>query len=121
MVRTKILAKNYQRPAIDMLRGHALSASQAIRFLAVGFLLLTVAASAWGQNAVTLAFIGVNVIPMDTERVLPRHTVLVQGDRIVSIEPSDLAIVPKGAQRISAEGQYLIPGLIDVHSNLLSD
>jgi len=121
MARTKILAKSHSRPAIYMLGVHALRSFRTVRFLAVGFLLLTVAASAWGQNAVTLAFIDVNVIPMDTERVLTRHTVLVQGDRIVSIEPSDLASVPKGAQRISAQGQYLIPGLIDVHSNLLSD
>ena len=121
MARTKILAKNYRRPTIYMLGVHALRASQAIRFLAVGLLLLIVTASAWGQNAATLAFVDVNVIPMDTERVLSRHTVLVQGDRIVSIEPSDSAIIPKGAQQISAKGQYLIPGLIDVHSNLLSD
>ena len=85
MVRTKILAKSYSRPAIYMLGVHALRSFRTVRFLAVGFLLLTVAASAWGQNAVTLAFIDVNVIPMDTERVLTRHTVLVKGDGIVSI------------------------------------
>lgn len=89
-------------------------------FLAL-LLLLSVGAAAKSQNDTTLAFIDVNVIPMDTERVLTRHTVVVQGDRIISIEPSDAAAVPAGARRIEAQGQYLIPGLIDVHSHLLSD
>lgn len=84
-------------------------------------LLLSAVASAGSQVGTTLAFVDVNVIPMDTERVLTRYTVVVQGDRILSIEPSDAATVPEGARRIEAQGRYLIPGLIDVHSNLLSD
>ena len=103
-----------------MLDLHTRSFCRSVGALVVG-LLLSATSSAGGQNGNTLAFIDVNVIPMDTERVLTRHTVVVEGDRIVSIEPSDEATVPDGAERIEAPGQYLIPGLIDVHSHLLSD
>ncbi len=58
---------------------------------------------------------------MDTERVLTRHTVVIQGDRIVAIDPSDEAVLPRGTRRIEAGGLYLVPGLVDVHARLLSD
>ncbi len=35
-----------------------------------------------------VAFINVNVVPVTSERILTGHTVLVRGDRIVSIGPS---------------------------------
>ncbi len=77
------------------------------------------APGAQGDGAI--AFVGVSVIPMDTERVLTRHTVIVQGDRIVAIEPADEASLPPGTRRIEAQGRYLIPGLVDVHARVLSD
>lgn len=119
MARVKIIPRQYLRPDIHMINTRYIR--RRVGLLAIVSLLLAAAGSAWSQEGSILAFIDVNVIPMDTERVLLRHTVLVQGDRILSIEPSDTAIVPEGAQRVSAQGQYLIPGLVDVHSNLLSD
>ncbi len=85
-----------------------------------GCSLVTVGASGV-QSSGTLAFIDVSVVPMDSERVLTRHTVIIQGDRIISIDPADEAVVPRGARRIEAQGKYLIPGLIDAHTRLLSD
>ncbi len=72
------------------------------------------------QDASPLAFVGVNVVPMDRERVLTRQTVVVQGDRIMAIDPSDEASIPTGAIQVDARGKYLIPGLVDVHAGLLS-
>ena len=43
--------------------------------------------SAWAQS-VTTAFVNVNVIPMDSERVLPGHTVIVEGETIVAVGPA---------------------------------
>ncbi len=84
-------------------------------------LCLAIAGRAGGmQGESTVAFVGVNVIPMDSERVLTRHTVIIQGDRIVAIDPEDEVSVPRGARRIEAAGSYLIPGLVDVHAELLS-
>jgi imidazolonepropionase-like amidohydrolase len=82
-------------------------------------LLITVSTRA--QVDSTIAFVDVNVVPMDSERVLTRHTVVVQGDRIIAVEPADEVSLPRGTRRIEALGKYLIPGLIDAHGRLLSD
>jgi imidazolonepropionase-like amidohydrolase len=90
-----------------------------VPLLCVG--MLFAAASTRAQVDSTIAFVDVNVVPMDSERVLTRHTVVVQGDRIISIDPADEAVLPRGTRRIEALGKYLIPGLIDAHGRLLSD
>ncbi|MDQ3798136.1 MAG: amidohydrolase family protein [Acidobacteriota bacterium] len=71
------------------------------------------------QAQTTVAFVGVNVIPMDKERVLANQTVLVRDGLIAEIGKN--VKIPKGAQVIDAKGKYLIPGLIDMHTHLLSD
>lgn len=65
------------------------------------------------------AFVHVNVIPMDQERVLSDQTVIVQEGRIVEIGPASSTTVPDGATQIDAVGQYLIPALADMHIHLL--
>jgi imidazolonepropionase-like amidohydrolase len=71
--------------------------------------------------ATMTAFVNVNVIPMDQERVLARHTVLVEGERITALGPSDKVKVPDGAVRIDGHGKYLIPGLADMHVDGMGD
>lgn len=60
----------------------------------------------------------VTVVPMDSERVLPGHTVVVEGGRITQVGPSASIRVPAGAARIDGENRYLIPGLADMHARL---
>ena len=67
--------------------------------------------------AAVTAFIDVNVVPMDTERVLAKHTVLVEGNRIIALGPSGQVKVPRGAVRIDGHGKYLIPGLANMHEH----
>jgi dihydroorotase-like cyclic amidohydrolase len=64
------------------------------------------------------AFVDVDVVPMDTERVLPNQTVLVEGGRIIALGPSRQVQVPAGASRIDGRGQYLLPGLANMHVHL---
>jgi hypothetical protein len=45
-------------------------------------------------------------------------TVILAGDRIVSIGASATAAMPKGARVIEGKGKYLIPGLWDMHVHL---
>ena len=64
----------------------------------------------------SVAFVHVNVVPMDRERVLTDQTVLIRGDRIVAIgmgvEP------PDGAAVIDDHGTaWLSPGLADMHTH----
>lgn len=44
-------------------------------------------------------------------------TVLIEGDRIASIGPQDEVSIPANAERIPADHQLLIPGLIDLHTH----
>ena len=66
----------------------------------------------------TIAFVGVNVVPMDSERVLANQTVVVRGEEIVSVGPADAAQIPEGARQIAAEGQWLMPGLAEMHGHV---
>jgi imidazolonepropionase-like amidohydrolase len=68
-----------------------------------------------------VAFIGVNVVPMDTERVLEDHTVIVRNGFITSLGPSATITVPPDAERIEGKGRYLMPGLADFHVHLHSE
>ena len=66
-------------------------------------------------SADVTAFVDVNVVPMDTERVLTNQTVLVQDGRIIALGPMGRVPVPSGALRIDGRGKYLIPGFTDMH------
>jgi imidazolonepropionase-like amidohydrolase len=71
-----------------------------------------------GAPAGMTAFVDVAVIPMDTERVLPNQTVLVEGGRVTALGPAKQVKVPAGATRIDGQGKYLIPGLGDCHTHI---
>ena len=76
------------------------------------------AAAAFAEDvpAHATAFVHVNVVPMDRERVLRDQTVIVEGDRIAAIG-RDVA-VPAGASVIDGKGTaYLSPGLADMHTH----
>src|SRR5688572_22297624 len=85
------------------------------------FIVLTLAASVVVTTAQTTAFVGVNVIPMDRERVLANQTVIVRKGVIAEIGDARKVKIPKDALRVDAAGKYLIPGLVDMHTHLLSD
>lgn len=65
-----------------------------------------------------LAFVNVNVIPMDRERIEQRQTVIVRGNRIAAIGPANDISAPEGAVVIDGTGSYLLPGLTDAHVHL---
>lgn len=71
--------------------------------------------------AQTTVFIGVNVIPMDRERALVNQTVVVRNGIIAEIGEAAKVKVPKDAVLVDGKGKYLVPGLVDMHTHLLSD
>ena len=81
-------------------------------------LLLFFAVASFGQ---TVAFVDVNVIPMDKERVLRNQTVIVRDGVIAEIGDARRVKPPSGAQRIDGAGKFLIPGLTDMHVHLFTD
>lgn len=84
-------------------------------------LFLFLVAASFAVSAQTTAFVGVNVIPMDRERVLKNQTVIVRNGVIAEIGEAAKVKVPKDAARVDGSGKFLIPGLVDMHTHLLSD
>lgn len=74
----------------------------------------------WKQTPL-VAFVGVNVIPMDSEQVLTAQTVIVSNGRITDIGPEAKIKVPRSALSVDGRGKYLMPGLADMHVHLSAD
>ena len=85
--------------------------------LAAALALSARAQQAPAGGAVT-AFVGVSVVPMDRERVLPNQTVIVRGDRIAAVGPTGRVAVPAGATRVDGRGKFLLPGLAEMHGHI---
>lgn len=64
------------------------------------------------------AFTNVTVVPMDRQRTLPDHTVIVRGERIAEIGPAAKVAVPDGATRIDGRGKFLMPGVSEMHAHI---
>jgi imidazolonepropionase-like amidohydrolase len=70
------------------------------------------------RDARTFAITHANVVPMDSERVLRDHTIVVTGDRIAAVVPDGAMALPEGTPTIDAGGAYVTPGLIDMHVHI---
>jgi imidazolonepropionase-like amidohydrolase len=95
-----------------------------LRILASSIVLLTLTAgsavapqSSLCANS-PIVFLNVNVVPMDAERILQNQTVIVRGEKIDLVGPSNTSRIPSGAVVIDGRGKYLLPGLADMHSHL---
>ncbi|NNE68867.1 MAG: amidohydrolase family protein [Rhodothermales bacterium] len=65
-----------------------------------------------------VAFVNVHVVPMDEERVLEDQTVLIEGDRIITVGPASSVSIPPTALVIDGSGRYLVPGLAEMHGHI---
>jgi imidazolonepropionase-like amidohydrolase len=70
------------------------------------------------QSAAPLAFTNVSVVPMDSQRVVVDHTVIVANDRITAVGPAATTLVPEGAVRIDGRDKHLMPGLTEMHGHI---
>jgi imidazolonepropionase-like amidohydrolase len=66
----------------------------------------------------TVAIENVTVIPMDAERTLPQHTVVIRDGRVAALGPASEVSIPADAVRVSGAGRYLMPGLPEMHGHL---
>ncbi|HXF40854.1 MAG TPA: amidohydrolase family protein [Blastocatellia bacterium] len=62
-----------------------------------------------------VAFVRVNVVPMDQEVVLTDQTVIVKDGLIAALGPASNIKIPSGALKIDGRAKYLMPGLADMH------
>jgi hypothetical protein len=63
------------------------------------------------------ALVDVTVVPMDAERTLTNHTVVVRNGVIEAVGPSARVRAPAGAAIVDGRGKYLMPGLADMHTH----
>ena len=70
------------------------------------------------SSAQDLAFVGVNVVPMDRNGMLNNQTVIVRDGRIADVGPAASTRVPDGALRVEGRGKYLMPGLGEMHGHI---
>jgi imidazolonepropionase-like amidohydrolase len=52
---------------------------------------------------------------------LPNQVILIEGDRITEVGPSDQVAIPQGARVIDLSRATVLPGLIDRHVHLIQD
>nr|WP_254151658.1 amidohydrolase family protein [Chryseosolibacter indicus] len=90
------------------------------------FLLLTLiffASIAKGQQPVDnvsreVVFLHVNVITMDSDKILEDQTVIVRNGKIKQIGNSKSVKYPKNAFIVNSKDKYLIPGLAEMHAHV---
>ncbi len=70
------------------------------------------------DRSTPIAIADVQVVPMDGERILENHTVLVRDGRVEALGPSADVAIPSDAHVLHGEGHYLLPGLADMHVHL---
>lgn len=76
------------------------------------------ATSAQVPERSSYAFVDVDVIPMDSERVLEDQTVVVEAGRITALGPAASTPIPDAATRIDGRGKFLTPGLAEMHGHI---
>lgn len=65
-----------------------------------------------------VVFKAVNVVPMDSEKVLENQVVVIKNGKIQSIGNGKRAKYRRNALVIDAQGKYLIPGLAEMHAHV---
>ena len=84
---------------------------------------LTAPAACGGPDTLVdgdLAFVDVNVLPMDGDRVLEEQAVIIDDGRIVAVGSVDEIGPEEGVEVIDGDGLYLMPGLTEMHGHLPS-
>lgn len=76
--------------------------------------------TAWPAQAQQLTFVHANVVDVATGRIQPDMTVVIAGRRIARVGPS-ARTTPSVGRVVDATGQYLIPGLWDMHTHVYFD
>lgn len=67
----------------------------------------------------SFAIVGVNVIPMDEDRIIEDQTVIVIDGVIQRMGDASTTQIPSGIKTIEGNDRYLMPGLADLHVHLL--
>jgi imidazolonepropionase-like amidohydrolase len=69
-------------------------------------------------GAPAVAIRGATIVSMTGAPPLVDGTVVIRGDRIADLGPIATTEIPQGARIIEARGEFLIPGLIEMHAHM---
>ena len=93
-----------------------------MRALVVGLCFIAYFAStAFAAEPVLRIIRAGRVIDVQTGKVHQKQSLLIRGDRIAAVGPSDEIEMPSGAEVIDLSAYTLLPGLIDTHTHVTSD
>ena len=67
-----------------------------------------------------IAITGWNLIIGNGDPMILDTTVIINGEKIVEIGPSNTITLPEGTEIIDSSGLTIMPGLIDCHDHLAS-
>jgi hypothetical protein len=86
-------------------------------------LLFTLTSAVFAQEPASnrqrdIVFRGVNVIPMDRERVIENQTVVVRNGRITAMGDAKRVKVGADALVVEAAGKFLMPGWAEIHAHV---
>lgn len=104
---------------IQKLHGPRLKRLLSTMFLSAAAALVSACqTSSVTPQEVSLAIENVTVIDPEARRVLPNHSVYVDGDRIVAVVPRASKAQLTARRTLDGTGRFLIPGLMDMHVHL---
>lgn len=112
------LALEHRRAYAHVMFSRTSSRSLRVAIAIAGLLVSVPAATGQQAAAPVVALVGVNVIPMDRERVLENHTLVVRDGVIAELGPASRVKPPAGAQIVQAAGKFVMPGLAEMHGHM---
>ncbi len=93
--------------------------SRTVGAVAAAVVFLAACGGAADQDE-AIAFVNVNVVPMDANHVLTDQTVVVRDGRIAEMGPASSVDVPRNAVEVDGSGKYLMPGIAEMHGHVFT-
>lgn len=104
-----------------MVYGYLVTKRSHMKYLIIGITLI--ASCVRAQTTIDtrkqpVVFRSVNVVPMDSERILANQDVVIRDGMILAIGPTGKVKFDDGSVVVEAKGQYLMPGLAEMHAHI---
>src|SRR5690349_12005877 len=103
------------RAAIKAWRGRGAAVLSGAAALLGAAAVPALAAAQQSATPAALVFDRVTVVDVERGKLLPDQRVVITGHRIQAVGRRSAVALPPGAQVVEARGQYLMPGLWDLH------
>ena len=82
------------------------------------FKILLITSFIFSQKPNTIAIVGVTLIDGNGGPAIKNATVVISGQRIISVGPGKSIRIPNSAKVINGSGKFLIPGFVDTNVHI---